>query len=70
VLRDDFGPDSDIDMLIEFDPAFPVGFRIFDVEQELSELFGGRRVDIVNPKYLNRHLRNRVLGEALVPYAA
>ncbi len=70
VLRDDFGPASDIDVLIEFDPAFPVGFRIFDVEQELSQLFGGRRIDIVNPKYLNRHLRDRVLADAIVQYAA
>ncbi len=70
VLRDDFGPASDIDILVEFDPEFPVGFRIFDVEQELSQLFDGRRVDIVNPKYLNRHLRDRVLADALVQYAA
>jgi len=70
VLRDDFGPASDVDVLIEFDAEFPVGFRIFDVEQELKQLVGGRRVDIVNPKYLNRHLRDRVLADAVVQYAA
>jgi predicted nucleotidyltransferase len=70
VLRDDFGPGSDVDVLIEFDPAYPVGFRIFDVEADLSQLFGGRRVDLVNPKYLNRHLRDRVLRDAVVQYAA
>ena len=69
VLRDDFGPDSDIDLLIEFDAAYAVGFRIFDVEQELSQLLGGRRIDIHNPKYLNRHLRDRVLADAVVQYS-
>jgi len=68
VLRDDFGPDSDIDVLIEFDPDVPVGFRIFDVEDELSALFGGRKVDIVNPKYINRRLKKRVLESAQVQY--
>jgi uncharacterized protein len=70
VLRDDFGPASDVDVLIEFDAEFPVGFRIFDVERDLSRLFGGRRVDIVNPKSLNRHLRDRVLADAVFQHAA
>jgi len=70
VLREDFGPSSDVDVLIEFDPAYPVGFRIFDVEADLSRVFGGHRVDLVNPKYLNRHLRDRVLRDAVLQYAA
>ena len=69
VVRDDFRPDSDVDVLVVFDPVFPVGFRIFDMEEELSRLWGGRRVDIVNEKYLNRHLRQRILNEAQVQYA-
>lgn len=68
VLRDDFGPDSDVDVLIEFDRSRPVGFRIFRVEEELSRLFGGRKVDIVNPRYLNRRLKDRVLASAEVQY--
>ena len=69
VLRADFGPDSDIDILVEFEPNHFVGFRIFQVEEELSQLFGGRKIDLVNPKFLNRHLKERVLASAQVHYA-
>jgi predicted nucleotidyltransferase len=69
VLRDDFRADSDIDVLVEFEPERTVGFRIFRIEEELSQLFGGRKVEIVNPKYLNRRLRDRILSGAEVQYA-
>jgi hypothetical protein len=69
VLRDDFRPDSDVDVLVEFDPGQTVGFEILDIEEELSRLFGGRKVDIVPEKYLNRRLRARVLATAEVQYA-
>jgi len=69
VLRDDFGPDSDVDVLVEFAPGHTPGLAIVDVEEELSALLGGRRVDMVNPKYLNRRLESRVLSEAEVQYA-
>ena len=69
VLREDFGPDSDVDVLVEFAPGHTPGLDIVDVEEELSALLGGRRVDMVNPKYLNRRLKSRVLGEAEVEYA-
>ena len=68
-LREDFGPDSDVDFLVEFQPGTMVGFRILDIEEELSRLLGGRRADVVNPKYLNRHLRDRILASAEVQYA-
>jgi uncharacterized protein len=68
VLRKDFGPESDVDVLVEFDPSKPVGFRIFRVEEDLSRLFGGRKIDIVNPRYLNRRLKDRVLQDAQVQY--
>ncbi len=68
VLRDDFGPDSDVDVLVEFDPDVPVGFRIFRVEEELSTLFGGRRIDLADPKYLNKYLKDRILGSAQVQF--
>jgi uncharacterized protein len=70
VLREDFRPDSDVDVLYEFEPGHTVGFEIVDLEEELSRLFGGRKVDLINAKYLNRHLRDRVLAEAEVQYAA
>jgi predicted nucleotidyltransferase len=69
VLRDDFRPDSDVDVLVEFDPAFTVGFRILDIEEELSQLLGGRRVDLVSEKYLNPRLRGGVLSSAEILYA-
>lgn len=69
-LRADFGPDSDIDLLVQFEPDRVVGFGIFDLERELSEAFGGRRVDLVPRKYLHPRLRDRVLAEARVAYAA
>jgi predicted nucleotidyltransferase len=69
VLRDDFRPDSDVDLLVEFAPGHVPGLEIVDIEDELSRLLGGRRVDMVNPRYLNRRLKDRVLAEAEVVYA-
>jgi len=69
VLRDDFRPDSDIDVLVEFEPEHPVGWNIIDIEEELSRLFGGHKVDMVQEKYLNRWLRGRILASAEVQYA-
>jgi predicted nucleotidyltransferase len=69
VLTEDFRPDSDVDVLVDFEPGQVVGFRIFDLEDELSQIFGGRRVDLVREKYLNRRLRDRVLATAETQYA-
>ena len=69
VLSDDFRPDSDIDVLVDFEPGQVVGFRIFDIEDELSQILGGHRVDLVREKYLNRRLRDRVLATAETEYA-
>ena len=68
-VRDDFGPDSDVDVLVEFAPGHTPGLSIVDVEDELSRLLGGRWVDLANPRYLNRRLKDRVLAEAEVQYA-
>ena len=69
-LRPDFGPASDIDLLVDFAPGVVLGFRYFELERELSALFGGRRVDLVPRKYSIPGLRDRVLAEAKVQYAA
>jgi predicted nucleotidyltransferase len=69
VLRNDFQPDSDVDVLVEFEPGYVVGFRIVDIEGELGQLLGGRRIDLVSEKYLNPRLRKRVLASAEVQYA-
>jgi len=70
ILRDDFRPDSDVDILVEFNPDHRPGMvRLYEIEQELSRLCGGHKVDLVNPKYLNHRIRDRVLAEAEVQFA-
>ena len=70
VLRDDFGPDSDVDVLYEFEPGHSVGWEILDPEEELSTILGGRKIDLVPKKFLNHRLRDRILREAEVQYDA
>jgi predicted nucleotidyltransferase len=70
-LRDDFRPDSDVDILVEFAPdRIPTLFEIAGMEQELSMLLGGRKVDLRTPEDLSRYFRQQVLAEAEVQYAA
>lgn len=69
VLRDDFRDDSDVDVLVEFAPGHTPGLEIVDIEEEMSALLGGRKVDLLNPKYLNRRLRDRILASQVVQYA-
>jgi hypothetical protein len=70
VLRDDFSPESDIDVLVEFEPFAKVGFfELYDMEQELSGIFGGRKVDINTPKSISKYFRHKVLAAAEVQYA-
>ncbi len=65
VLRDDFGPTSDVDVLVEFERAHVPGFiRLGTIEAELGQLLGGRRTDLVTPKALSSHISHRVLTEA------
>ena len=67
-LRDDFSPDSDVDVLVEFDEGHEPGFAFFDVQDELSDLLG-RKVDLHTPGFLSRYFRDDVLKEAEVQYA-
>jgi predicted nucleotidyltransferase len=68
-VRDDFTPQSDIDVLVEFEPDARVGlFKLYDLEQELSNLLGGRKIDINTPKSLSKHFRDEVLAKAEVLY--
>ncbi len=67
VLRDDFGPESDVDVLVEFEPDHVPGLAFIAMEVELSAILG-RNVDLVTPGFLSRHLRDRVLVEAEVQY--
>ena len=69
VLRNDFRPDSDIDVLVEFEPNYHVGFiQLVQIEDELSQITGGRKINLVTPKFLNHRIRDRVLKEAEVQY--
>ena len=70
VLREDFRPDSDVDVLVEFEPGHVPGFlRLYQIEEELTTLLGGHKPDVVTLKFLNRWIRDRVLAEAQVQYA-
>ena len=69
VLRSDFGPDSDVDVLVEFEPDHVPGLALIRIEDELSELLGGRKVDLVTPGFLNHRIRDQILSEAQVRYA-
>ena len=68
-LRDDFGPDSDVDVLIEFEPGRTPGLRFFWMQEELSRLFD-RTVDLHTPASLSRYFRSQVLAEAEDQYVA
>lgn len=69
-LRDDFRPDSDVDVLVEFDPGHVPGFlRLARMERELSGLLGGRRVDMRTPEDLSRYFRDEVVASAEVQFA-
>jgi len=69
VLRDDFTPESDIDVLVEFEPGTRIGLRFFRLERELSSIMG-RRVDLHTPGFLSRYFRDEVIGKAEVLYDA
>jgi predicted nucleotidyltransferase len=67
-LREDFSPDSDLDVLVEFEPGHVPGLAFFAMETELSELLG-RKVDLNTPGFLSPYFRDQVLAEAEVQYA-
>jgi hypothetical protein len=69
ILRDDFRSESDVDVLVEFASDAKVGFfKLYDLEQELSRILGGRKVDINTPKSLSKYFRDKVLAEVEVQY--
>jgi hypothetical protein len=70
VLRDDFRPDSDVDVLIEFEPGHVPGlFELMAMQLEFSDMIG-READFRLPGDLSRYFRDRVIAEAEVLYAA
>lgn len=69
VLRDDFTPDSDVDVLVEFEPGRTPGLGFFSLQDELSEILQ-RRVDLNTPQSLSKCFREEVLREARSLYVA
>jgi uncharacterized protein len=66
-LRDDFSADSDIDLLVEFEPGIRIGLAFFAIERELSELLG-RRVDLNTQAFISPEFRDAVNAEARTLY--
>lgn len=68
VIRDDFRPESDVDVLVEFDAQARVGlFELMDIQDELASLFG-REVDVVTKKSVSKYFRDDVLAHREVLY--
>jgi predicted nucleotidyltransferase len=68
ILGTDFRPESDVDVLVEFEPGYIPGFEFFSMQEELSEIIG-RQVELHTPNFLSPHFRENVLKEAQVLYA-
>jgi len=70
VLREDFGPNSDLDVLVEFEPDAGVGLiRFAGMKIELEKILG-RKVDLNTPKFFRPELRSKILNQSLVQYEA
>jgi predicted nucleotidyltransferase len=63
ILRDDFGPSSDVDVLVEFEPGHTPGLRFFAMQDELSAILG-RPVDLNTSGFLSPAFRDEILAEA------
>lgn len=69
VLRDDFRPESDVDVLVEFQPSMHVGLAFIRMQDELSAILG-HKVDLNTPGSLSKYFRDKVLKEAEALYVA
>jgi len=67
ILREDFRPESDVDVLVEFDPNHIPGLAFFRMERELSEILG-RTVDLNTSGFISDYFREEVLAEAVPQY--
>ncbi len=67
VLRDDFGPESDVDVLVEFEPGHTPGLAFFTMEEELSQIIG-RKVDLNTFGFLSPYFRDEIERESEVQY--
>jgi predicted nucleotidyltransferase len=69
VLRKDFKPQSDVDILVEFETGYVPGLAFFTMEHELSDILG-RKVDLNTRQFLSPYFRDDVIAEAEAEYAA
>lgn len=69
VLRDDFDPQSDVDVLVEFEHGYMPGLKFFRIQEQISQILG-RKVDLNTPEDLSKYFRDEVLSEAEVQYDA
>ncbi|HEX5482761.1 MAG TPA: nucleotidyltransferase family protein [Terriglobia bacterium] len=69
VVRDDFNPESDVDVLVEFEPGHSPGLDFFTMEADLSRILG-RKVDLSTRDWLSKYIRGQALAEAEVQYVA
>ncbi len=69
MARGDAAPDSDIDLLYELAPGVHLGFDLFDLEDSLADLFG-RTIDLISKNAVHPMMRDRVLADAVLVYAA
>lgn len=67
VVREDFRPDSDVDVLVEFEPGHVPGLRFFAMQAELSQILG-RSVDLNTPQWLSPRFRDDVQREQVAVY--
>lgn len=67
VVRDDFRPDSDVDVLVEFETGHVPGFGFFTIETELSSLIG-RKVDLQTPGFLSPEIRCHAFSDVVTAY--
>lgn len=67
VVREDFGPESDVDVLVEFKPGAADGWEVIHAQRELSAILS-RKVDLVEERLLNRWIRSSVLSDVVTEY--
>ena len=67
ILRDDFKSESDVDVLVEFEPGHVPGFAFFAMERELSQILG-QKVELHTPGFLSPYIREKVLAAAETQY--
>jgi predicted nucleotidyltransferase len=67
VLRDDFGPNSDVDVLVEFESGHVPGLAFFAMQDELSRILG-RKVDLNTAGFISKYFRDEVMRESRVEY--